>query len=107
MLFDRVRPVDTSGIIYHYCSTVTFLSILQNKTIRFSDMNLLNDAEESRWGYEVFLRAANRILKREDIPPKIPAIPREFIDKTDEIWSPYGLHLANFVACFSSDGDSL
>jgi hypothetical protein len=59
MLIQRVRPKDTQGTMYHYCSAQTFLSIIQNRTIRFSDINLLNDAEEGRWGYGIFIEARN------------------------------------------------
>jgi hypothetical protein len=107
MLVDRLRPRNTDGTIYHYCSGQTFVSIIQNKTIRFSDINQLNDAEEGRWGYEIFIEAANRILKRESIPDEFPIMPMEFIDKVDETWSVFGARLASFVACFSTDGDSL
>lgn len=107
MLFNRVRPADTDGIMYHYCSPQTFLTILRNKTIRFSDINMLNDAEEAKWGYRVFIEAANRILKREDLPNEIPTVPEEFVDKIDEIWSGFQIRLLSFVSCFSTDGDSL
>jgi hypothetical protein len=107
MLYDRVRPADTKGTMYHYCSAQTFVNIIQHKTIRFSDINLLNDAEEARWGYSTFIEVANRILKRDGLPESFPQIPEEFFDRIDAIWSPFGLHLSNFVACFSVDGDSL
>lgn len=35
--------------IYHYCSVETFLSIIQNKTLRLSDINKTNDYMEKRW----------------------------------------------------------
>lgn len=107
MLHNRVRPRDTDGVIYHYCSANTLVSIIQNKTVRFSDLNMMNDAQEGLWGYRVFEEAATRLITRQGIPDEIPIIPKEFFDHVDSFWSPYGLRLANFVACFSSDGDSL
>src|ERR1700686_4490856 len=50
-------PADTD-IFYHYCSNETFRLICENKTLRFSDVNMLNDYAESRWGYSVFEDAA-------------------------------------------------
>jgi hypothetical protein len=38
MLIDRLRPENTEGIIYHYCSAQTLLSIVRNRTIRFSQV---------------------------------------------------------------------
>ncbi|GMQ62471.1 hypothetical protein [Vallitalea maricola] len=35
--------------VYHYCSVDTFFSIIQNKTIRLSDLNKTNDYMEKRW----------------------------------------------------------
>jgi hypothetical protein len=83
------------------------VNIIINKTIRFSDINLLNDAQEGHWGYEIFIEAANRILKRESVPDTFPAISEEFISQVDATWSVFGTRLASFVACFSTDGDSL
>jgi hypothetical protein len=70
-------------------------------------MNLLNDGEEKHWGYAIFIAAVNRLLKRENVPAIIPTISKEFFDKVDEIWHRSGLHIASFVASFSTDGDSL
>jgi hypothetical protein len=107
MLFNRVRPKNTRGTIYHYCSPETFLTILEKKTIRFSDINLLNDAEEGRYGYNVFEEAADRLIKHKDLPDTVPKIPLEFMEQVDRRWSPMSLYLSSFVACFSKDGDSL
>lgn len=35
--------------IYHYCSVDTFMAIIQNKTLRLSDLNKTNDYMEKRW----------------------------------------------------------
>ena len=107
MLCERVRPIETTGIIYHYCSPSTFLKIIENKTIRFSDINMLNDAEEGRYGYEKFIESANLILGDNQLPEEFDVVTKELIEKIDEYWSMSGLYLANFVSCFSSDGDSL
>ncbi|MEQ1687106.1 MAG: DUF2971 domain-containing protein, partial [Sphingopyxis sp.] len=107
MLFDRLHPLGQDDIIYHYCSASTLIKILENKTIRFTDMNLLNDAEEGFWGYKVFIEAANRLLRRVGIPDTIPEIPEVFIEQLDEIWSRMNFGILSFVSCFSTDGDSL
>lgn len=35
--------------IYHYCSGDTFMAIIQNKTLRLSDLNKTNDYMEKKW----------------------------------------------------------
>lgn len=107
MLVSRLLPVDDSSTIYHYCSTSTLIEIVRNRTIRFSDINMLNDEEEGRWGYGIFLEAANKLLKREGVPESVPMVGEDFIDRLDEVWFKSRLSLASFVACFSKDGDSL
>jgi hypothetical protein len=54
MLIKRIRPDVTEGTLYHYCSAQALLSVLKNRTIRFSDVTLLNDREEAAWGYLPF-----------------------------------------------------
>lgn len=107
MLFDRLKQPGEEGVMYHYCSAVTFHNIISNRTIRFSDINLLNDAEEGSWGYNVFLEAANRILERKNVPNILPNVTVDFIDKMDSIWHYSSFSLSSFVACFSLEGDSL
>ena len=41
----EMTKIDT---IYHYCSIDTFFSIIQNKTLRLSDLNKTNDSMEKR-----------------------------------------------------------
>jgi hypothetical protein len=107
MLFNRLKQPEDEGVMYHYCSAATFHSIISNRTIRFSDLNLLNDAEEGRWGYDVFLEAANRILSRQEIPELLPEVPVDFIDRVDAVWHYSSLTISSFLACFSVEGDSL
>ena len=93
--------------MYHYCSGDTLLSILRHKTLRFSDVNLLNDAEEGIWGYKIFIEAVNRIIKREKIPTTFPEIPLKWLEDVDKVWSESAFALSSFLACFSRDPDSL
>ena len=106
MLFDRLRNEDDQTILYHYCSPDTFLEIIRNKTVRFSDLNLLNDEEEGRYGYGIFIEAANRMLETEK-PNLIEDFDVEFVDLVDGAWHNIGYRLSSFLACFSTDGDSL
>jgi Protein of unknown function (DUF2971) len=97
-------PTDTD-IFYHYCSNETLRLICENKTLRFSDVNMLNDYAESRWGYMIFEDAASLLLRRESEKPM--GFTRGFFDCVDP-------HLADFqhfkhgaVCSFSRSGDIL
>jgi Protein of unknown function (DUF2971) len=111
MLHSRLSKLGSNNIIYHYCSIEAAISILTNKTIRFSDINMMNDAEESQWGYSIFEQAASQILKRDgltdDFKKLIEGLDLEFIDVIDRVWSPMGQKILQFISCFSTDGDSL
>jgi hypothetical protein len=97
-------PADTD-IFYHYCSNETLRLICQNKTLRFSDVNMLNDYAESIWGYGVFEDAASLLLRRE---AEIPiGITRGFLDCVDPHLGKYQ-HLTHPTVCsFSRNGDIL
>lgn len=88
----------TNPIIYHYCSTESFLAITQNKCLRLSDINTMNDFSESHWGYDRFVEAVNTDLEKYD---------REYFDDLDEVISGMQLHLLPALSCFSFDGDVL
>ena len=111
MLADRLRNADDERLIYHYCSAETLLAIVQNKTLRFSDINMLNDAEEGWWGYRIFEEAATNVINRTGLPKEacalIEGLDKTFVDKIDTLWSTSGLNLISFVSCFSTERDSL
>jgi hypothetical protein len=87
-----------SPIVYHYCSTDTFLAIIQNRRLRFSDINTMNDFGEMHWAYDKFIDAVNIDLGDYD---------RKFLDEVDEIVSSLQLHSLPLISCFSRDGDLL
>lgn len=85
-------------IIYHYWDLNTLLSIIQNRTIRHSDINTMNDYGEMHWAYERFIEAANIDYSEDD---------KSFLDACDEVFSNLQAHTLPAVACFSLDGDVL
>lgn len=107
MLLDRLHEPGLDDILYHYCSAATLQAILTSRRIRFTDINMLNDAQEVRWAYSVFEEAATRLIKRMDIPPAVPDIDLAFIESVDKYISPIQMIAHPFVACFSTEGDSL
>ena len=61
-------------ILYHYCSTATFYSIISNRSIRLSSMSLSNDALEGKMVLKTFekLHADRSIIgPLDDIIPKM------------------------------------
>jgi hypothetical protein len=106
-IFDRVFKPDTGSTLYHYCSTPTFLSILQNGALRFSDANMMNDSEEGRYGYRLFERAANELLEQAKKKPSLEGLEPDFFDRLDACLSPKQLHSHPVIACFSKAPDVL
>jgi hypothetical protein len=85
----------------------TFQAICERKTIRFSDINMMNDYHEVRWGYRIFEIAATELLNDQSIRKKYPDLDRSYFDKVDSILSPIQLHALPVVASFSKAPDVL
>lgn len=96
--------------LYHYCSIDTLLKILQNKTIRISDVRKMNDYAERRWIYQEFITCFNG----KDF------IDRIALDKQEKVkiaikhvtgcWESYllpGGAYPEYVFCLSGNGDVL
>jgi hypothetical protein len=107
MLMSRLLPLQDKRIVYHYCSAETLRAILESKCIRFTDINMLNDAYEGRWGYSAFEEAATRIINRTGVPESVPEMPKAFFDSVDKVLSKIQVIAHPFISCFSVDGDSL
>ena len=85
-------------VLYHYCSTSTFLSVIQRKCLWLSDVNTMNDFGEMHWSYDRFIEAANAVMDR---------VGREFVELVDEVISTSQLRLLPSLCAFSTDGDVL
>lgn len=107
MLMDRLYVPTDKDVLYHYCSASTFQAIASSGTIRFSDINMLNDESECRWGYSIFEEAATRLINRVGVQKAAPTIDISFIDEIDKIISPIQLVAHPFIACFSLEPDLL
>lgn len=106
-VFDRVFKPSTGCTLYHYCSTPTFLSVLESGALRFSDANMMNDSEEGRYGYTLFERAANELLELAKNKPSLEGLESDFFDHVDACLSPKQLHSHPVIACFSKAPDVL
>lgn len=107
MLMNRLYEPSDDELLYHYCSAATFQAIATQRTIRFTDINMLNDASEFQWAYSIFEEAATRLITRKGLPESAPTIDKTFADKVDEIVSPIQLIAHPFLACFSLEPDLL
>lgn len=94
------RAFDTSAhpILYHYCSTNTFLSIVSRKCLWFSDVNTMNDFGEMHWGYDRFIEAANLVAE---------AVGTAFLDRVDKVVHAAQLNILPMLCSLSTDGDVL
>lgn len=107
MLMNRLYVPTDTDMMYHYCSASTFQAITTSGTIRFSDINMLNDESECRWAYSIFEEAATRLIKRVGLQEAAPTIEISFIDSIDKIISPIQLVAHPFIASFSLEPDLL
>lgn len=98
-------------IVYHYCSLETFKKIIENKTIRLSNIYKLNDDSEINYCYALLESALKKALEEftsEYIKDK--EIKKYFknINLSDlSAKSTLNESLFYYVACFSSESDLL
>jgi hypothetical protein len=107
MLLNRIAKLTDLDIFYHYCTAGAFEAILKTGTIRFSDINMMNDAQEVRWGYRIFIEAANELLELSRTKPRLKGMDKGFFDEVDKIISPFQMYLHPFISCFSREADML
>lgn len=92
-------------VLYHYCSMDAFEAIVRSGKFRFSDINMMNDFAEMRWGYQIFEEAASTVLRDRENDPELPD--RSFFDEIDKFLSPANLFLHPLIGCFSKNPDVL
>lgn len=106
-IFDRVFKPTEGDLLYHYCSTDTYLAMMSSNCVRMSDINMLNDAHEGLYGYEIFEAAATLLLTEEPRRAGLEDIDVAFFDMVDAYLSPKQFHSHPVIACFSKDPDVL
>lgn len=101
--------------IYHYCSLDTFLSILQNNTIRFSDIIKSNDTLETKALVELIKKATKSLCEKDDFDNFASIMEgvnnsrvafNHYIDILFQKVLEYR-DLTTYVFCFSEDNDLL
>lgn len=107
MLESRLYKPNQGTKIYHYCSAETLQAICSSKSIRMSDINMMNDYRECQYGYAVFEEAATEILKDPAVASTFPDFNVDFFDKVDEVISSFQRFLHPVIASFSKNPDVL
>lgn len=88
--------MDPQNTLYHYCSTDTFFSIIENKSIHLSSLKFSNDLKEGIMVEEI----VKNILKGIDID-------NDLYNKIIHTIRQYQLNYAGFGFCLSETGDLL
>ena len=105
-IFQHIVQPEAHDVFYHYCSLETFRVICDKKTLRFSDINMMNDYGENAWGYRIFEKAATHLL-RPDRPPELKDITKSFFDDVDNIIGPIQFFLHPVIFSLSRNPDVL
>lgn len=82
--------------LYHYCSLNSFISIIQSKTIKLSEITKSNDSEEIKFLWEHYVSYIESHSKNKSSPPMLEYEIDKQMSYTDFL-----------VACFSKKRDSL
>lgn len=107
IVYDRMFNPPEGCVLHHYCSTESFLAIVGSGRLRFSDVNMMNDAEEGRYGYALFEEAATSLIQEVADKPALDGLNVDFFDRVDRYLSPSQLASHPVVACFSKAPDVL
>lgn len=83
-------------LLYHYCSVSTFRKILENKTLRFSDVMKSNDSLEIRFLWEQYYKQIEKQSTNESAVATLKFIMEQQLENT-----------AFLTLCFSRKQDSL
>jgi hypothetical protein len=93
MILDRLYIPDPNELIYHYCRPEAFLEIMRTQTVWLSAYYVLNDSAERKWGYSIFLKAANQLQEQvgKQFTDKIKAMIQRAYSQTILMISSYSL----------------
>ncbi len=82
-------------LLYHYCSSDTFIKIVSSATVRLSALSLSNDSMEGKWTQQVFVEAC-----KDTTTGRTLQVFLEASEKLPELYGGLGL-------CLSEKGDRL
>src|SRR5437868_13516061 len=67
----------------------------------------MNDEEEHLWAGAQLEVVLQRLHDRDDVPNEVPVVPKKTIEKFREHYQDASKCTRQFLACFSTSGDSL
>ncbi|MDO5548952.1 MAG: DUF2971 domain-containing protein [Eubacteriales bacterium] len=92
--------------VYHYCNVETFFKIIQNHTLRLSDIEKSNDFMEKKWAIQQSLTHIERNLNNPAYPcSKKPELAEQLLGAMEQHFRTYNMMI--LACCFSSERDLL
>ena len=92
------HKIETSDIVYHYTTLENFISIIENQSFFFTNLNYLNDRKEYDHGVEIILETI-KVYEASESKLKILKIVEENLESIYKS--------SRYIACFSNNGDLL
>lgn len=91
-------PLGTIHRAYHYCSPSTLKAIIENRTIRLSDISKMNDSLEMEWGISIL---------NQSLEEKKQIIGEDHFDLIKEAIKEARAKTRFLISCFSREKDIL
>ena len=101
---------DVPDILYHYCNTETFMKIIENKTIRLSNIFKMNDYSEVTHVLKLLPALLKDEYKKEPFPLKYKGKVNQkaFDDIISDLHNNINdVKYVSYIACFSKHEDDL
>lgn len=103
-----ILSTEMPRLVYHYCSVKTFFDIIENSTLRMTNISKSNDSEEITYIKPKMISKCEKELDEiyHKYLLKAPLLPRNAVnDAFEGIFNEFSLYF--YVACFSQNPDLL
>lgn len=90
-------------ILYHYCSVDTLLSILQNNSLRLSDVEKSNDYAERKWMTNIIKQEFIKIVNQKGLAE----LNKKVVFGFSNLIENFEVYSKIYASCFSVEGDLL
>lgn len=101
----KKKAQEMPKVVYHYCSFESFISIIENSTIRLSNIVKSNDLEEITYILPTLKNIVKKIASYYNSKSTVDFKINFSSDYIDSLFSPFNKTL--YVTCFSESKDSL
>ena len=92
--------------VYHYCTVETFFNIIQNHTLRLSDIEKSNDFMEKKWAIQKCLDYIQENRNNPAYPcSQKPELTEQLLTAMEQYFHTYNMMI--LACCFSSERDLL